>query len=1225
MCGSNSSTVQSTSGPPQAFLDAYKDVYSQARGLTGQPFQQYTGPMVAGFSPDQLSAFGTIQNTQGLAQPYFNQAAAYYQTAAQPITPMGFSANGWDNYTQNLPQIGLDYLTYAGRRSEEAARPIDLMDYDISPYQNAYTTDVTNALSDLYARNNAEQFNQIRGNAAAQNAFGGDREAIAEAETAKQQKLAQDPTLAQVRQQGFAQAQEEFNKQQAADLQRQLAERQYAMAAGQLGLGIGQGMWGEFNTQQAQNTQAQDTSAWLQNYAGTNFANLGQLAQNAALSGANAQLGIGGMEQQLGQQMLNVPYYQFMQQQAYPYQQMGWLSNIATGLGGASGGNASTTYPGPSTLGQVAGLGTVGLGVYGLGKDQGWWGGSSLPSNSYYDAFNAQPFMGGGGDFVADGGAVPRRAPGGAVGLAVPPEFGGAMIPEGLDSYIPGAHGLGAEPASKEGSGLSKMFMQPVTAQTQQQSGGGGLGQILGLGLSAAKLFLAADGGAAPVPRGTRLAGYAEGGAPVHPAAPIVADLIHVAAPSSRGPVTQQSVMPAMNFAPTVDSQGYPGALVGVPNTWTPPPPLSIPMLNGRMDRAALNPVAAAPAPAPVMSGLDLSPVLDVPVAIEDRGSGDADGGRIGLGYDDGGPVGGAPVPLGPPDPAQQLAEKIRRIQELERLRVDDRFPRFSDLPLGGSARDAGGAVGLAGYIPAAPQFHAAGMGPPKPPTMPGWKPDDPNDSMMSLLKSAKGFLSALNHDAAGSSLGGAVGLSATPLQYDDGGSVGGMGMSQSPMQQRALLQQYQNLPIEKLRELAMRYPPTTPQGAALQRALQLRQMNPSYPGNTGPARPFGPSGQVQPGTVAADGGRMRSPPASGRDLVIRAMPFGDWVEPPPKDWTPPPPPPPRPVPKEEMPIYWPIGMAGGGDPVAAYADIPPLAYADLLPLEPQRFEYQAPFTPRPEPAAGLAAAPIEAADQPIVNVQDTPLTSPAQGLAQPVPTKSKPGYVDGQYYPNIDAWNIAMDKQAVDQGAGLTVPPPETGASALRDGLAAPVPTAAPVDRTNSIVPVGVPRGTLNPPQAVAPMTRSDVAVDYSRRDPRGVVPVIQAAAEKYGIDPGVMLRVAASEGLGTFLGDNGTSGGAMQLHVTPGGKGRAVGDLFREQTGLDPLDPKNEAATIDFAAKIASQQGWGAWHGAGRVGIGPWEGIKGAEKVAGAPDQVIGQGGASSLPTMLSSTLGS
>ena len=107
---------------------------------------------------------------------------------------------------------------------------------------------------------------------------------------------------------------------------------------------------------------------------------------------------------------------------------------------------------------------------------------------------------------------------------------------------------------------------------------------------------------------------------------------------------------------------------------------------------------------------------------------------------------------------------------------------------------------------------------------------------------------------------------------------------------------------------------------------------------------------------------------------------------------------------------------------------------------------------------------------------------------------------------------------------------------------------------------------------------------------DPRGMTPVILALAAKYDITPEIALRVAKSEGLAQFYGDNGASGGAMQLY-TKGG----LGNEFQKATGLNPLDQKNEIASIDYALKHASQNGWGPWYGAAKVGIGQWDGIPG------------------------------
>ena len=86
-------------------------------------------------------------------------------------------------------------------------------------------------------------------------------------------------------------------------------------------------------------------------------------------------------------------------------------------------------------------------------------------------------------------------------------------------------------------------------------------------------------------------------------------------------------------------------------------------------------------------------------------------------------------------------------------------------------------------------------------------------------------------------------------------------------------------------------------------------------------------------------------------------------------------------------------------------------------------------------------------------------------------------------------------------------------------------------------------------------------------------------------------------SEGLANPHGDpdaqgNPTSFSAFQLHKAPG----AMGADFQRDTGLDPADPKNEPAAIDYALHRASQEGWSAFHGAARAGIGERQGIGGA-----------------------------
>jgi hypothetical protein len=143
--------------------------------------------------------------------------------------------------------------------------------------------------------------------------------------------------------------------------------------------------------------------------------------------------------------------------------------------------------------------------------------------------------------------------------------------------------------------------------------------------------------------------------------------------------------------------------------------------------------------------------------------------------------------------------------------------------------------------------------------------------------------------------------------------------------------------------------------------------------------------------------------------------------------------------------------------------------------------------------------------------------------------------------------------------------------------------------------------------------LTRSQYAIPAGTRDrsdPRGMSAHIRETAKKYGIDPEVAIRVAKSEGLRDFSGDGGKSGGAFQLYT-----GGGLGNKFKKETGLDPLDPANERETIDYALKYASKHGWGSWYGAPKVGVGTWDGIGGGGAAAAAgTDPAAGYGGVGS-----------
>lgn len=134
-----------------------------------------------------------------------------------------------------------------------------------------------------------------------------------------------------------------------------------------------------------------------------------------------------------------------------------------------------------------------------------------------------------------------------------------------------------------------------------------------------------------------------------------------------------------------------------------------------------------------------------------------------------------------------------------------------------------------------------------------------------------------------------------------------------------------------------------------------------------------------------------------------------------------------------------------------------------------------------------------------------------------------------------------------------------------------------------------------------------------------------IRQAAASRGIDPDIAVRVAKAEGgLNGYIQSNVRKNGVREPSYGPfqllvGGNGtifpEGMGNQMMRETGLDPRDPNNAHASIDFALDQARNKGWGQWYGAKAVGLSPMAGI--GSQVASqqaAPTQASG----STVPAM-------
>lgn len=203
---------------------------------------------------------------------------------------------------------------------------------NIQQYENPYNNDVINATLGEINNQNSQQQSALQGNAVASGAWGGDRAGVAQAALAGQQDLAKNQTIAGLNSQNYQQAEQEFNNQQ---------QTQLGALTNQAGLAL--------------------QGAGLQGY-------LGNSALQGQLGVANSELTAGQQQQNQAQNALNIPYQQFLQQQAYPFQTTQFLANTLLGTAGTQGGTSTTSQPTQdNTASQILGLG---LGVAGLFSDK---------------------------------------------------------------------------------------------------------------------------------------------------------------------------------------------------------------------------------------------------------------------------------------------------------------------------------------------------------------------------------------------------------------------------------------------------------------------------------------------------------------------------------------------------------------------------------------------------------------------------------------------------------------------------------------------------------------------------------------------------------------------------------------------------------------------------------------------------------------------------------------
>ena len=397
--------------------------------INQNPYQVYGGQRTAGFNPLQQQAFQNVQQMQvspatGVGMDVaanVAQRAGQYQgynplQAQQMYQAPEYQQLGLNYLMTQAPQLQQFGMGPAERaRTGSFARPGTAEAY-MSPYmQNVVDVQQREArrASQIAAQEQAA-------GATSRGALGGSRDAIMRAERERNLGIQLGDIQAQGLQSAFQQAQQGYQTDAARRLQAALANQQAGLTVGgqNLSAALGVQQLGAQTGMQAQQlNQAAQLQAQQQALGQSELANRfaqqnAQLAAQYGLSGAQAgeqsrqfgaELGLrgltsgvqgatqaaatlgqlGGAQQQsaldlakaqeafgaLGgqeqQARMDLAYQDFLNQQRYPYTQMGFMSDILRGSGNlaGTGGYAMYQQP-PSQMQQMVGPGLLGLGAY---------------------------------------------------------------------------------------------------------------------------------------------------------------------------------------------------------------------------------------------------------------------------------------------------------------------------------------------------------------------------------------------------------------------------------------------------------------------------------------------------------------------------------------------------------------------------------------------------------------------------------------------------------------------------------------------------------------------------------------------------------------------------------------------------------------------------------------------------------------------------------------------
>jgi hypothetical protein len=261
-------------------------------------------------------------------------------------------------------------------------------------YMNPYIQQSLDPQLKLLNQQQALQAQDINARASGQGAFGGNRATLAQGLNAQNFDLARQQAIGQGYNTAFNQAQQaqQFGANLGIQgLQTGITGQQAGIQGANTGLaGVDRQLAGTAQGMQGAQVGLQGVSGAQAGYNGA--INAANSLTNTGTAQNNAQMGIVGLQNQLGTQQYNLPYQQLQFGQ-------GMLSGLPVSQQNTTG-NQTGFQAGPNQSSQIAGLGTAALGTLGLLNQAGALSGIKSMFNT--------PGGGGSNTYMPGGGGAPN-------------------------------------------------------------------------------------------------------------------------------------------------------------------------------------------------------------------------------------------------------------------------------------------------------------------------------------------------------------------------------------------------------------------------------------------------------------------------------------------------------------------------------------------------------------------------------------------------------------------------------------------------------------------------------------------------------------------------------------------------------------------------------------------------------------------------------------------------